>query len=471
VEGFSLALRRRFELVSFARSRRSSLLDQWRVVAIAAAAIAVHLAVLTFVEPPRSMALSSVVHDDEEPIEPVEGVGGTFVVSPDCMTEVFAGAMARLMSCYFPFVDDRSQCLADSYSWYRVETVGCSEPDSVQFAEYDATPLIDAETIDLAMLEANLEQLLEEAKERQAEDRLQGQVVDTPAPAVEKRPDEYEYLAEHDNTVEKETVKHGTPGGSVLPQPVTPKPEVDPHEAPEAQPPSLSKPGGGALSMRAPGTPGTPEQDDLPDGSSVGFDKMSLGGIGAMRGITQPLEAGPVGGGGENGTGEGEAADFSGTSPHNLRVTDDVMRQATGGTNDHLPGVEEGETTALNTRKWKYASFFNRVKRQVAQNWHPENAYRLRDPNGNIYGTKDRLTVLTVSLEPDGKLHKVMITGPSGVEFLDDEAIKAFELAEPFPNPPGGLIDGESKLITFRFGFSFEINNRSPWRIFRYNNR
>ena len=144
------------------------------------------------------------------------------------------------------------------------------------------------------------------------------------------------------------------------------------------------------------------------------------------------------------------------------------MRRATGGTNDHLPGIDEGEYTALNTRKWKYATFFNRVKRQVAQNWHPEQAYRLRDPNGNIYGTKDRLTVLTVSLEPDGTLHKIVITGPSGVDFLDEEAISAFELAEPFPNPPEGLIDGESRLITFRFGFSFEINSSTPWRIFRY---
>jgi len=455
-------------LVSFARRRRSLWLAQWRVVAIAAATIAVHLSFFTFVSPPERSVLAAVAMAPDEAGEPVEGVGGTFVVSSGCMTDVFAGTVARALACYFPFVDDRRQCVGETMAWYRVEAVGCSTPDSLQFAEYDATELIDADTIDLALLETNLEQLLEETKQRAIEDNLAGQVVDTPAPAVEQRPDEYEYLAEFDNKVDKQVVKRGTPGGSVAPQPPTPQPEVEVHAAPEEQPASLSTPGGGAMAMRAPGTPGTPEVEQLAPKTALGFDATSIDGIGAMRGIAEPLDHGPVGGGGENGTGAGEASPFAGVSPHNLRVTDDVMRRATGGTHDHLPGVEQGEYTALNTRKWKYATFFNRVKRQVAQNWHPEQAYRLRDPNGNIYGTKDRLTVLTVSLQADGTLHKVIISNPSGVDFLDDEAIKAFELAEPFPNPPGGLVDGDSRMITFRFGFSFEINSRTPWRILRY---
>ena len=42
----------------------------------------------------------------------------------------------------------------------------------------------------------------------------------------------------------------------------------------------------------------------------------------------------------------------------------------------------------------------------------------------------------------------------SGVEFLDDEAVAAFERAQPFPNPPPGLVDhGE---VHFTFGFFLE---------------
>ena len=54
--------------------------------------------------------------------------------------------------------------------------------------------------------------------------------------------------------------------------------------------------------------------------------------------------------------------------------------------NDHLQDVEEGEGTFLNTREWKYASFFNRVKQSVGMHWDPNAQLRRRDPTGSIYG-------------------------------------------------------------------------------------
>ena len=141
-----------------------------------------------------------------------------------------------------------------------------------------------------------------------------------------------------------------------------------------------------------------------------------------------------------------------------LRPSDDVVAQAVGvGSSDYLKDVDEGADTLLNTKRWKYASFFNRVKRGVAQSWQPDQAYRLRDPTGQIYGLKNRFTVLKVSLQPDGTLRDVLVEKPCGVDFLDDEAVTAFREAQPFPNPPPGLVDQDSKLITFRFGFYFEI--------------
>ena len=101
------------------------------------------------------------------------------------------------------------------------------------------------------------------------------------------------------------------------------------------------------------------------------------------------------------------------------------------------------------------------MKRSVAAAWHPEVTYSLRDPTGKIYGVKNRHTVLKVSLKPDGSVHKMVVEKPSGVDFLDEEALSAFEDAQPFPNPPLGLVDKDSNLITFRFGFYFEID-RSP---------
>ena len=55
-----------------------------------------------------------------------------------------------------------------------------------------------------------------------------------------------------------------------------------------------------------------------------------------------------------------------------------------------LDNVDEGEGTYLNTKEWKYASFFNRVKQSVSQQWNPGQQLRLRDPTGNIYGGRDR---------------------------------------------------------------------------------
>ncbi len=47
---------------------------------------------------------------------------------------------------------------------------------------------------------------------------------------------------------------------------------------------------------------------------------------------------------------------------------------------------------------------------------------------------------------------------------LDDEAVRAFHAAGPFPNPPDGLI--KNNMITFAFSFHFEISApRTSWRM------
>jgi TonB family protein len=135
-----------------------------------------------------------------------------------------------------------------------------------------------------------------------------------------------------------------------------------------------------------------------------------------------------------------------------------IARAIGSGTQDHLKDLDDGDETALNAKKWKFASFFNRVKSQVREHWRPVDVYRRRDPTGSIYGNKDRYTLLRVQLKPDGSLANLTLTTPSGVEFLDDEAMEAFKQAQPFPNPPPQLVDGGSGMIDFSFGFYFEIS-------------
>lgn len=134
---------------------------------------------------------------------------------------------------------------------------------------------------------------------------------------------------------------------------------------------------------------------------------------------------------------------------------------------DYLKDIDFGDQTLLNTKEFQFASFFNRVKRAVAENWHPDKEYSRRDPHGNVYGFKTRMTVLHVLLNPDGTLHRLVLERPSGLGFLDDEAMRAFKKAAPFPNPPRRLVSSTTGLIAFRFGFIFELSRSPSWRILR----
>ena len=136
------------------------------------------------------------------------------------------------------------------------------------------------------------------------------------------------------------------------------------------------------------------------------------------------------------------------------------------GSMDDIQDIEEGDENQLNSRRWKYASFFNRVRDQVKQHWHPEVAHAARDPDGSRYGIKTRVTRLLIRLNPDGTLNKIKIDRSSDVDFLDEEAIRAVRAAQPFRNPPPGLIDSETGFIDF--GFLFELSDAGNGKIFRY---
>ena len=150
--------------------------------------------------------------------------------------------------------------------------------------------------------------------------------------------------------------------------------------------------------------------------------------------------------------------------------TQEMLQRAIGkggGSMDYLKDVDDGDATALNSKKWKHAPFFNRVKRQVADEWHPELVYVRHDPNGNVYGVKDRVTVLRIHLQPDGKLAAWTVLQSSGVDFLDDEAIDAFKKAAPFPNPPKDLVEGDGQ-IHFNFAFVFELSGHGSLKVYKY---
>lgn len=137
-----------------------------------------------------------------------------------------------------------------------------------------------------------------------------------------------------------------------------------------------------------------------------------------------------------------------------------------GGAIDYLNGVEEGDRTLLNRKRTSYATFFERVQSAIKNHWDPATLYRRRDPTGRVYGTQDRVTILNVTLNSDGSIASLTIRETCGLDFLDDEAVRAVRAAAPFPNPPEGLKDINGK-IRFSFGFYFELSSNST-RLFRF---
>lgn len=162
-----------------------------------------------------------------------------------------------------------------------------------------------------------------------------------------------------------------------------------------------------------------------------------------------------------------KAGAASKNSPAGLAGSRQALQNTFGrlGTYDDLDDVEEGSENLLNTKRNKYASFFNRVRDAVSEEWDPEKVHRARDPEGNIYGNKNRKTTLRILLNRNGSVHRVYVVKSSGADHLDEEAIRAVRTAAPFMNPPAGLI-GESGKIDFTFSFILMMDGST--RIFRY---
>src|SRR5205823_6008404 len=104
----------------------------------------------------------------------------------------------------------------------------------------------------------------------------------------------------------------------------------------------------------------------------------------------------------ETAHGQGGAGGGTPRAP-NLRPDDETLQRLVGGGSvDKVDDIDEGDENAFNTKRWIYASFFNRMKRAVADNWDPTSISEREDPDGSHYGAEARTTVLRVSLDGTG---------------------------------------------------------------------
>jgi TonB family protein len=290
----------------------------------------------------------------------------------------------------------------------------------------------------------------EEKKEEEKAKDAKGQVVDLPKPVEERRPDKAKYLSEHDSRVKKETrarAQRFKAGKIIANRPIRVKPR-------KAQSPAEARKLAQKLMRVAMRTkPNIPQSELPPSDADTKEPQAAMTKEKPAVNTDKPVP-------------QTEPQKNLSAKDLNLRA-EDIAKALGTRVSDALKDVARGKSTLLNSKRWRFASFFNRVKRQVAQEWRPDQAYKRRDPGGNVYGFKDRVTILRVKLTPKGKLSSVHLEKASGLGFLDDVAISAFRTAHPFPNPPQGLVDKDSGLISFRFGFLFEISRQPSFKVFR----
>lgn len=289
-----------------------------------------------------------------------------------------------------------------------------------------------------------------------------GQVVDVAPTGNQKPPQDARFLAESNNTVEKETIsRFRRPGFEKTAPTPTQNQMKEQGPAPKgAEAAVAGRPGEPGGDTRRPGAPGsvTPSKPVKPAPDQLA---MVTDPDGRLPARPKPAEDAPPKGtaveppGLEGEGGQGAPHAGSGGKPILQPSAAFYDKLSAGPAPDYVEGVDVGDATFLNTREWKYAGFFNRVKQAVAERWNPAGAARDRDPTGEKFFYKDRVTVLQVTLNAQGAVTELKVTKPSGVPFLDQTAVDAFQSAQPFLNPPPGLFNARGE-VTFTFGFHLE---------------
>ncbi|KFE62066.1 putative TolA protein [Hyalangium minutum] len=321
----------------------------------------------------------------------------------------------------------------------------------------------------------------EKKEEKKDEKKPDGQVVDVAKGNEQKAPDA-KYLAEHDNKVDKETkAREQTPFyRNAMPQRTAPQ-SRDGAGREQIEQPKMAGNNGVGQDDRPMSPqdhkpsfeiPDAHRKQEIamktdPDSGGPGKQVQNRNESDEVKGNSKRLNIQPGSGAGEL---EGSSGRMGSPGLATLMPSQAVMDKIIGSApNDHLQDAEEGDGTFLNTREWKYASFFNRVKQNVGMHWDPNVQLRRRDPTGGIYSGKDRYTLLNVTLDQKGMVQDIRVEKSSGLDFLDMEAIASFQRAQPFPNPPAGLLDSDAT-VRFSFGFFLEMGGGPRMRLFRQSN-
>jgi TonB family protein len=122
---------------------------------------------------------------------------------------------------------------------------------------------------------------------------------------------------------------------------------------------------------------------------------------------------------------------------------------------DYVKGFKDSEKTALSTKEYIFYGYFQRIRQRLDLAWGPvlrEKLYKVYRSGRQLASDMDHTTKLMVTLNNQGEIVRVRIMEESGTQDLDDAAIKAFNQAGPFPNPPHGIVNAAG-VVDIRWDF------------------
>lgn len=245
------------------------------------------------------------------------------------------------------------------------------------------------------------------------EPELEGQLVEVAPPEVEEVPEESDYLAEHDQVVEEETRT----------EKVTVNPDLLARQYSEEQ--QLETEDLLDLNVEEPST-----------GAKVGNDRFDPDRDGTLANLPSP---------------------FAMTNKDGLQkptVASHADARLAGAPQNDLLDERASDQVALNTKKYLYAGYIQRIRRVVNFYWN-QNLDNL--PSSVRFSKNQYHTVVNVVLDGEGGLELVEVTTESGSEPLDEAVVSAFKLGSPFPHPPEGLVEKDGRVYLPDFGFDVKL--------------
>ncbi len=340
-----------------------------------------------------------------------------------------------------------------------VELLPPEEPKIVAKAEL--SPDVPPKTPEKPAEEPFQEKKVEEKKAKPPPpEPLPEQIVSPPDEVNDQIPDETRFLSDRNTTAQKETVAVGTPLPASNPEKdeqkkskskKQPEPKKEPTklaalkplESPVTKKPPIEKKPEKALKKKTPETakPGTPKGPKrIPQLFARPDDLLSQGFIKDRgREQDQQNERRPP------------------TGNELLAMAPPIKRgflslPGPTGTPDHLPDVQQGKMTFLNTKAHRFAPFVRRVAQRVFQ--HLVISQRRNLQLDDVIAARDWVTI-EAKLTVDGELTGLVLRSRSGSYSIDESLLNACQQGAWDQNPPS---DAQAEDGFIHFIFRSEIN-------------